>query len=267
MNGVFDPDLSLVRANKMEAFGRLAGGIAHDFNNVLTAIHMFAENLVRRDLGEAERRSIAEEIIHAADLGSSLTRQLLAFSRDRPVQLEDLDLNEVVGGMARLLYRLIGENIALETVCSAEPARIHADRGMMEQTIMNLVLNSRDAMPSGGRVCLRTAIVRDNASADGHWPGARRGSFVRLSVTDSGSGIEPALLPRIFEPLFTTKELGKGTGLGLATVFAIVEHHHGRIEVESSPGCGTSFHVHLPLADACPASPGQPPSMPARLGR
>jgi CheY-like chemotaxis protein len=189
----------------------------------------------------------------------------LTFSRRQLIQTVDLDLNEVCATMTKMLQRLIGEHITFERIYSSDPAMIHADRGMMEQVLLNLVINSRDAMPKGGRLLLSTALVELDESAIGHQRMARPGSFVRLSVSDTGQGIAPENLPRIFEPFFTTKEVGKGTGLGLATVLGIVEQHKGWIEVQSRLAEGTLIHVYLPrLQRPAMLSPEKPEPLLAR---
>jgi PAS domain S-box-containing protein len=234
----------LRQSQKMEAFGQLAGGIAHDFNNLLTIIQgnvaLFQEPLTPDQAG------CLVEISKASERAANLTRQLLTFSRRQIFQPKPLDLNEVVANTSKMLQRLIGEHIGLETRFAPGGAPIQADRTMMEQILINLAVNSRDAMPKGGRLVIQTAaVVVSPADAEAN-PKARPGSFIRLKVTDTGSGMAPETLERIFEPFFTTKEVGKGTGLGLATVFGIVEQHHGWIEVESKLNHGTTFYIHLP---------------------
>jgi PAS domain S-box-containing protein len=234
------------QVQKMEAFGQLAAGVAHDFNNILTIIQgnlsLLRASLVSTD----ELSGFIDQTITAADRAANLTRQLLTFSRRQTLQPRDLDLNEVVANMTRMLQRLIGEHIALEAHYTPGPAPVHADPGMMEQVLMNLAVNSRDAMPKGGSLILRTSTIRLNEADARRHPQARAGEFIELSVSDTGSGIPPEHLPHIFEPFFTTKETGKGTGLGLATVFGIVEQHDGWIEVESQPGWGATFHIFFP---------------------
>jgi PAS domain S-box-containing protein len=250
------------RAQKMEAFGQLAGGVAHDFNNVLTVIQGSAAALGDPELCDAERAALTREILEASDRAARLTRQLLLFSRKKPAQLRPLDLNAVVADTGDMLRRLIGEHLSLETRLAPGGAPIHADLGMMEQVLMNLVVNARDAMPGGGRVLVETAIVAGPA------PGVPAGAHVRLTVRDTGGGIAPEHLPQIFEPFFTTKEVGKGTGLGLATVFGIVQQHGGDVQVESEVGVGTTFHVLLPRLASAAAVTGRAPEAraPARAG-
>jgi CheY-like chemotaxis protein len=230
----------------MEAFGQLAGGVAHDFNNILTVILSHAALLDMQDMPKEKFTLSLHQITHAAERAANLTRQLLTFSRRQILQLVDLDLNEIVGNMTKMLQRLIGEHICLQAHYMAGCAPVHADPGMMEQVLMNLAVNSRDAMPRGGNLVLRTEVIQIDVDAVLANPKARPGKFVRLSVFDTGIGISPADMPRIFEPFFTTKEIGKGTGLGLATVFGIVQQHQGWIDVESTLGGGTTFHIYLP---------------------
>ena len=236
------------QSQKMEAFGQLAGGIAHDFNNILTVIQGNAE-LVKMNLATVDKEQALQQILAASKRGAGLISQLLAFSRRQVMQARPVDLNDVVVRAAKMLQRLIGENIVLQTQLLPGVAPVQADSGMIEQVLLNFVVNARDAMPNGGRL----GIVLENISLDAgaalHRL-ARPGDFIRLTVNDTGRGIEPAVLPHIFEPFFTTKDVGKGTGLGLANVHGIVQQHQGWIEVVSEPGRGSAFHVYLPrLAD------------------
>lgn len=240
------------QSQKMEAFGQLAGGIAHDFNNLLTVIQGNLSFLQMGSLSKTEYTSVIGEIFRATERAANLTRQLLTFSRRQPIQSKDIDLNEVVTNMAKMFQRLIGEHIALQLQTTPERAPIHADPNMMEQALMNLVVNSRDAMPKGGRLSISTVtFVVDDVIAQTK-PRAHPGTYVRLSVKDTGTGIAPEHLPHIFEPFYTTKGVGKGTGLGLATVFGIVEQHQGWIEVESQPNAGTTFHLYFPKLQSGP---------------
>jgi PAS domain S-box-containing protein len=239
-------EAQLRQSQKMEAFGQLAAGVAHDFNNILTVIQGHAALLQSKRLGPVEQTFSTTEILSASERAANLTRQLLTFSRRQPMQSHDIDLNETVAGFTRMLQRLIGEHIALEARYAPGGAPVHADPGMMEQVLMNLAVNSRDAMPRGGRLVVQTeAVIIEEADVISK-PVARPGDYIRLSVSDTGNGIAPEDLPHIFEPFFTTKEIGKGTGLGLATVFGVVEQHNGWIEVESELKQGTTFHVYLP---------------------
>jgi two-component system cell cycle sensor histidine kinase/response regulator CckA len=248
----------LRQAQKMEALGQLAGGIAHDFNNILTVIKGNASLLRTGQLSRTEQACAAAEIAAAADRAASLTRHLLTFGRRQLMEPQNLDLNAVVANVASMLQRLIGEHIALETRYARGGAPVHVDPGMMEQVLVNFAVNSRDAMPKGGRIVLQTARVENEAEGRSRRPG----EYVRLSVGDTGTGIAAEHLPHIFEPFFTTKELGKGTGLGLATVFSIVEQHRGWIEVESEVNVGTTFHLYLPRSAKIRESTARPAKTP-----
>lgn len=236
----------LRQSQKMEAFGQLAGGVAHDFNNLLTVIQGNVGLLEDQQSLTAEQVAELTEIAKAADRATNLTRQLLTFSRRQVFRPNPLDLNEVVANTIKMLQRLIGEHISLETQFAPGETSVMADRNMMEQILVNLAVNSRDAMPKGGRLIIETAIVVVGEAEIRTNPRAQPGPFVRLSITDTGCGIAPEQMKHIFEPFFTTKDIGKGTGLGLATVFGIVEQHHGWIEVESKVDIGTTFHIYLP---------------------
>jgi PAS domain S-box-containing protein len=235
----------LRQSQKMEAIGQLAGGVAHDFNNILTVIHGHASLLSAANLSGTPARS-AQQISHAAERAAGLTRQLLTFSRRQVMQPRRLDINEVVSNMTKMLGRILGEDIALQLNYFPQPALVQADASMMEQVLLNLAVNSRDAMPKGGQLSLRILTVDVDERHVAQHPEARAGRFVCLTVSDTGCGIPPEILRHIFEPFFTTKEVGKGTGLGLATVYGIVKQHQGWIEVESQLGKGTSFAVFLP---------------------
>lgn len=238
----------LRQSQKMEAIGQLAGGVAHDFNNILTVIHGHASLMMATETTGHVARS-AQQIVQAAERAASLTRQLLAFGRRQVMQSRRLDLNEVVRNMTRMLARLVGEDINLTLSYSKRPACIHADAGMIEQVLLNLVVNSRDAMPRGGVLNVRISSVNvDSAQTTSH-ADARPGPHICLTTEDTGCGINPEVLPHIFEPFFTTKEVGKGTGLGLATVYGIVKQHHGWIEVDSKPGRGSIFRVYIPSCE------------------
>ena len=238
----------LRQAQKMESIGRLAGGIAHDFNNLLTAIGGYAElGALELDTGEIEpaRESIVQ-IQRASGRAAELTSQLLAFSRKQVLHTRELDLNEVISGMTSMLARLLGDDIVLASELDAELEPVLADPSQVEQVLLNLAINARDAMPEGGILSIRTANVELTAEEAHHE--LEPGSYVTLIVGDTGVGMEPALTERIFEPFFTTKNVGEGTGLGLATVHGIVSQSGGSIRVQSDPGCGTSFTVCLPRA-------------------
>ena len=235
----------LLHVQKLEAVGRLAGGVAHDFNNLLTAISGHADLLLEQVSESAEARAEVDEIKHGVQRAAALTRQLLAFSRKQVMQPTVLDLHVVVNEMRRMLGRLIGENIELVTNGTEAGASIRADRGQIEQVIMNLVVNARDAMPQGGRVTITTNSIEVTAT-EPHPSGATPGSYVCVAVADTGVGMQKEVLDHIFEPFFTTKEVGKGTGLGLATVYGIVKQSGGFINVASDLGKGTRIELLLP---------------------
>jgi signal transduction histidine kinase/CheY-like chemotaxis protein len=246
------------QAQKMEAIGQLAGGVAHDFNNLLTVIQGHCELLLSGgDAANGEMTESAKEIKAAATRAANLTRQLLTFSRRQPMLMRILDLNEVVSSVGRMLQRLIGEDIVLHTRLLPGGAWVEGDSGMIEQVLLNLAVNARDAMPAGGGLWLELdEETLDEAAARRH-PAARPGVFVCMSLRDTGRGISADHLAHIFEPFFTTKDVGKGTGLGLATVHGIVEQHRGWVEVESPPGKGATFRVHLPRLDQGATPPGR----------
>jgi len=247
----------LRQSQKMEAIGQLAGGVAHDFNNILTVIHGHASLLQANNLDELAARS-AHQISQAAERAASLTRQLLTFSRRQLIQPKRLDMNQIIGNMSDMLGRMLGEDVTLRLNYSQSPATIEADAGMMEQVLLNLAVNARDAMPRGGQLAVRIAIVDvDEAHVRRH-PEARVGRFVCVSKTDTGNGIPPEYLPRIFEPFFTTKAVGKGTGLGLATVYGIIKQHQGWIEVESTVGKGSTFRIYIPYIGEQRPEPEKP---------
>ncbi len=250
------------QAQKMEAIGQLAGGVAHDFNNILTVIHCNASLLLETTGGpDSEASALAQQIIETAERAAGLTRQLLLFGRKQAMEMADLDLREIVQNLAVMLGRLLGEDVDLVTDCAPDLPPVRGDRTMIEQVLLNLVVNSRDAMPNGGRLTLATSLVSLDSATPPPGSDAAPGAYVRLSVTDTGTGIAPEHLSRIFEPFFTTKEVGKGTGLGLATVYGILKQHRGWIEVESVVGEGTTFHVHFPVAERpVVASPAATPS-------
>ena len=237
------------QAQKMEAIGQLAGGVAHDFNNLLTAILGSADLLLLDLPAEDPRREDLLAIREAGERAASLTRQLLAFSRRQVLQPRVIDLNQVLGGMEKLLPRIIGETIQLDVVRGDGLARVNADRSQIEQVILNLAVNARDAMPEGGRLRIETANAVLDAAFVQHHAGAVPGPHVRLSVTDTGQGMDEATRARVFEPFFTTKEPGKGSGLGLATVYGIVKQSEGYIWVRSEPGRGTTFDIYLPSVE------------------
>ncbi|MEO8200479.1 MAG: PAS domain S-box protein [Gemmatimonadota bacterium] len=237
----------LRQAQKIEAVGRLAGGIAHDFNNLLTTI-LGTSDLLLEELPPGKQwRKDVEEIRRAGERAAGLTRQLLAFSRKQVIEESTLDLNETVTSVGRMLNRLIGEDIELVTRLTPDLGLIRADAGQIEQVIMNLTVNARDAMPKGGKLVIETANVEIELDSI-VFPGVNPGPYVLLAITDNGVGMDADTRSHIFEPFFTTKEQGKGTGLGLATVYGIVRQSGGHIEVHSEPGCGAVFKVYLPRA-------------------
>ena len=246
-------EAQLLQTQKMESIGQLAGGVAHDFNNMLTVINGRASLLL--DYEANLPPSVIDglkEIYVAGERAASLTRQLLMFSRQQAVDREPLDLNELIEEVAQMLGRLIGEHLVLDLRLARPLPLIEADSGMMEQILLNLAVNARDAMPGGGRLSIATELRSVSPADLRRQPQARPGDFVCLRVTDTGCGIPPDVMPRIFEPFYTTKAVGQGTGLGLATVFGIVKQHEGWIEVESTADVGTTFQVLLPVA-ATPA--------------
>ncbi|GMV93090.1 MAG: hypothetical protein AMXMBFR82_28680 [Candidatus Hydrogenedentota bacterium] len=235
------------QAQKMEAVGRLAGGVAHDFNNLLTAI-MGTADLMAGQPGDTQAvQSGAEEILGIAERGAALTRQLLTFSRRQVASRRVVNLNQIIKNMHELLRRLIGENIRLDVQLASSLPDIYADISQIEQVLLNLVVNARDAMPRGGAITVRTRVDRPRLRKA--LQEAPDGSFVHLSVSDTGMGMDPEVLARIFEPFFTTKEEGQGTGLGLSTVYAIVRSCDGKIVAESTPGQGSVFTIAMPVAE------------------
>ena len=237
----------LRHSQKMEAVGRLAGGVAHDFNNLLTAIIGYAELIATRASSNTLAKQNAELIRKAGEQAAALTRQLLAFSRKQILQPKVIDLNELVVEMERLLRRVIGERFDLQSHPDAEIGRVKADPSQLEQVVLNLGVNARDAMPRGGKLIIRTENVRlDRTAASQLSASLKAGDYVMLSVTDTGAGMDEETMSHIFEPFFTTKGPGKGTGLGLATVYGIVRQTGGGISVESEPGKGSIFRIYLP---------------------
>ncbi|MBI5386744.1 MAG: response regulator [Verrucomicrobia bacterium] len=239
----------LRQAQKMEAVGQLAAGVAHDFNNILTIIQGHASLLLASaSLGRHMAESI-KQVSTAADRAAALTRQLLAFSRKQVMQPKALDLNDLIRQLTKMLQRLIGEHITLDCELSAEPLRVFADYGCMEQVLVNLAVNARDAMPNGGRLTIRSGALVIDAQSTARHPEAAPGRVAGVSVTDTGCGMSSDVLGRIFEPFFTTKDVGKGTGLGLATVYGILRQHDGWIEVTSQEGQGSAFTFYVPLTE------------------
>jgi signal transduction histidine kinase len=226
----------IAASQRLEAIGRMAAGVAHDFNNLLTAIGGNAD-LALMDIEDGHKaRPFLDEIRGATQRATGVTRQLLAVGRKNPVEPTVLDLNSSVSALGGMIERLIGKDVVLEVLPSEIPALVHADAGLIDQVLLNLAVNARGAMPAGGRLTIGVTVVERNP-----------GKFGCISVTDTGSGIEAEHLPHIFEPFFTTKEKGEGTGLGLATSYAVIQQHGGRIEVETEVGHGSTFHVYLPI--------------------
>jgi PAS domain S-box-containing protein len=242
----------LRQAQKMEAIGRLAGGVAHDFNNLLTGIIGYTDLLMTGRGADDPMYEDLSQIKRAGERAAALTGQLLAFSRRQILAPRVLDINSVVADMEKMLRRVLGEDIELVTRLAPHLDPVRADPGQIEQVILNLAVNARDAMPQGGRLTLSTATaVPDDALLRAH-PEMHRGAHVLLSVSDTGCGMDEATRARLFEPFFTTKEVGKGTGLGLATIYGIVKQSEGQITVETAPGKGATFHIHLPCLQAAP---------------
>ncbi len=235
------------QSQKMEAIGQLAGGVAHDLNNILTVVHMQLDLLKHGEPLSAIQLESIVDIEKASRRAADLTRQLLMFSRRQAAQKTNLDLNAVVTNITKMLQRILGEDVGVHISYAPQPLPVHADTGMMEQILMNLAVNSRDAMPDGGRLVIETSFVEFDEFAAAQRPQARPGRFACLSVSDTGRGIPKEILPRIFEPFFTTKDVGKGTGLGLATVFGILQQHNGWVNAYSEVGSGTTFRIYLPL--------------------
>jgi two-component system, cell cycle sensor histidine kinase and response regulator CckA len=236
----------LRQAQKLESIGILAGGLAHDFNNMLTAINGYSELILRRiEKGDPIRKHV-EEIKKAGERSAELTRQLLAFSRRQILQPTALNLNEVVADTASMLERLIGRNISIRTVLAPDLCEIQADLGQLTQVIVNLLINARDALPDGGSVVLETAVIDLDADRAAQHVNMEAGRYAMLAISDNGVGMDEQTRSRVFEPFFTTKPAGRGTGLGLATVYGIVKQSGGNIWVYSEPGKGSTFKVYLP---------------------
>ena len=239
-------EAQLRQAQKMEALGQLTGGVAHDFNNLLTVVTGYSDFLLHELEENSPMHKDAQEIRSAADRAAALTRQLLAFSRKQVLQPRVLDLNEVVAGMEKMLHRLIGEDIELRTAFDSALGQVKADQGQIEQVILNLVVNARDAMPHGGKLSVATSNVFLDQKTVFRNRGLEPGEYVMLSITDTGVGMTDEVKAHLFEPFFSTKGVGKGTGLGLATCYGIVTQSEGDIRVYSEPGSGTIFKIYLP---------------------
>ena len=258
-------EAQLLQAQKMEAVARLAGGVAHDFNNLLMAIMGYSE-LIRTSLViDDPLYKYSEDILKATERAASLTQQLLVFSRRQVTQPQVLNLNRVVADLEKMLRRLIGEHIEMDIVAGPDLGAVKADPGQINQIIMNLAVNARDAMPTGGRLTLATDNIDFAANHECRFENVPPGRYVRLTVTDTGSGMDAETLNHIFEPFFTTKEVGKGTGLGLPMVYGIVHQNGGCIDVESQPGQGATFSIFLPRLEAAVEAPGARVSLAAQL--
>ncbi len=247
----------LRQSQRLDAIGQLAGGVAHDFNNILSSIMMQTELIAMSEALTSEDQDGLKQIRADANRAANLTRQLLLFSRRQVMQLQNLDLNDVVANLAKMLQRIIGEDVQMELRLHPRPLMTHADPGMLDQVLMNLVVNARDAMPKGGCLSIAVSERRVDDSISRQESDAAPGHYACLSVGDTGEGIAPEVLPRIFEPFFTTKGVGKGTGLGLATVFGIVKQHKGWIKVDNHPGHGVTFHVYFPACSSATSEPDQ----------
>ena len=256
-----DPlDTRLLHAQRLEAIGRLSAGIAHDFNNLLTVIQGHA-TLLRADPAlKPESRESVQQIARAAERAAKFTSQLLTFSRRKVMAPHRLQLNELLAHLSEMLRRTLGEDITCQFSHSSDLPPVFADAAMLEQVVLNLCANAREAMPAGGQLMLSTATVAVKAADVARHPAdARPGRFVSLTVTDTGTGMDTQTLGHIFEPFFTTKEFGKGAGLGLATSYGIIKQHHGWIEARSRPGHGSTFKVFLPPAGEQTAADPKPP--------
>jgi PAS domain S-box-containing protein len=259
-------EAQLLHAQKMEAVGQLAGGVAHDFNNILSVILSYAEMMCDDLAPDGPLHGDAQEIKRAARRATDLTRQLLAFSRRQVLEAKVLNLNHVLSGMEKMLTRLLGADVALTILTAGYLWNVKVDPGQIEQILMNLAVNSRDAMPRGGRLTIETANVELDADyAEAHH-GVEPGAYVEIAVSDTGTGMDPETKSRIFEPFFTTKERGKGTGLGLATVFGIVRQSKGHIWVYSEPGQGTTFKIYFPRFGGPVATLSTRPEPPSSRG-
>ena len=248
------------QAQKMEAVGRLAGGVAHDFNNLLTVITGYSDMLLAsRDLKDSQRTAL-EEIRRSAERGGALTHQLLAFSRRQPMQARTVRVNELLLQLEKMLHRLIGEDVELVTIAAAALDSVHVDPGRLEQVIMNMAVNARDAMPGGGTLTLETGTTQLDGMYSAKTLGVPPGRYVTISISDTGVGMDENTLSHLFEPFFTTKNPGRGTGLGLATAYGIIRQSGGAIAFNSKVGDGTTGKIYLPLAETKAAPAAEKPS-------
>jgi len=254
----------LQQAQKMEAVGQLAGGVAHDFNNLLGVIEGYCDLLLKDVVGDERTHQRLEQVRRAAGRGAALTRQLLAFSRQKAFEARPVDLNAVVSGLEGMLRRLISEDIQISSVLAAGLYTVNADAQRIEQVLMNLAINARDAMPGGGRLIIETSNVDLDETYVLSHPDTKVGPYAMLAVSDTGHGMDAQVLSHVFEPFFTTKGAGKGTGLGLATVYGIAHQSGGHVAVYSEPGRGSTFKVYLPRAEATGEEASPPPVAPLR---
>lgn len=248
----------LYQAQRMESIGRFAGGIAHDFHNYLQVILGFAWLLRSRYRKDRQLISDLQEIVHAAESASGMVRQMLAFSRRQPLQPKVFELNEALSGMRRLLQQFVGERIRLEMRLSPDPAFVRLDPTGLEQMVMNLCSNARDAMPEGGRLHIETSRVEVDEAFIETRSWATKGDYLRIAVQDTGSGMDSEVAAHIFEPFFSTKQIGRGTGLGLAVVYGLVKQHEGFIDIKTSPGQGTTFYLYFPRQEGSPEVEAKP---------
>ncbi|MFQ6029977.1 MAG: response regulator, partial [Dehalococcoidia bacterium] len=262
-----DTQSQLIQSQKMESVGRLAGGIAHDFNNMLTAILGYTYAGMKDSSSGDQQHIYFEEIWKAAERASNLTQQLLAFSRRQIIETEVLDLNHMVLDVGKMLERLIGEHIELEILPDPKAGSVKAEPGQLEQVLVNLAVNARDAMPEGGCLLIETSTVTLDESFTDRHNEVIPGKYVLLSVSDTGTGMSDEISSHIFEPFFTTKEVGKGTGLGLSTCYGIVKQSAGYLTVYSEPGRGTTFKVYLPRVTDDVSQPDPPAVEPDQLPR
>jgi len=256
----------LLQAQKLETVGKLAGGVAHDFNNLLTVIYGHCELALMESGGQPSTRGHIEDVLQAAQRAGALTRQLLAFSRRQVLKPEVIDLNRLVGDLRKMMDRLIPENIELQLNCRDGIGSVKVDQSQLEQVILNLVVNARDAMPEGGRLLIETGQVDLDEQCTARHAAAKPGRYAVLAVSDSGMGMTPEVQARVFEPFFTTKELGRGTGLGLSTVYGIVKQSGGNIWVYSEQGLGTTFKVYLPIVWESTTAAAPPKPSPFECG-